>query len=82
MNLRGLRINVSEIICYLDIVFLMLINMDYTQAYYANADTKAQTSAKCAKLKPCSITNCVTINISDLGQSVKYSLKLYIEQLG
>lgn len=34
----------------------MLINADYTQPYYADADTKAQTSATCAKLKACSIT--------------------------
>lgn len=57
----------------------MLINRDYTQPYYANADTKAQISAKCAKLKARSITKLSNLNNSDLGQSVKHALKLYIE---
>lgn len=38
-NLQGLRINISEIIYFLDIIFLMLVSKGHTQPYDANADT-------------------------------------------
>lgn len=47
--------NMSEIIYFLDTSFLMLVDKDYTQLYDANAETKAQASAKRVKVKACNV---------------------------
>ena len=33
----------------------MLVDKDYTQLYDTNAETKAQASAKCVKVKACNV---------------------------